>query len=382
MANTPVVQDLIDVIAKDANPKAVVKDAAPNPNRELRSWDLILHQNIPDSVMRDRMEKMFAVSGMAKSLLTPDLGAIRIPSLYPVIQQIYNPETKFLNMLNMKPVYKMTDTTVKIVEESIGGDSLAPFNMEGALPGMVQSILSERENTLTCLGQVIQLSWLAEAIAAQSPYQRQEYQKQLQLALVRIFRSKNALLLNSVRQTSEVLPMVPQLGGFTNRSTNGTQAITGNLTDVYLANAVNSIAAYYGYDELNDLVGFTNNVQISVIRNLMINRYPGNEPMAKMAYDTELQRKAEKVGVPFQMLYEDNNGVSIGFIREMQMPAGSTILFRAGLPQLCGFQFDGQFGPHIVERPITQLFRLEVVFDLFSLADPVVVSRAQVTGHN
>lgn len=382
MSNVATSQDFIDAIAKDAGktPPAV-ENKAPNPNRELRQWEVILHQNVPDSVMRERVSKMFVSAGVFKDVMTPDLGAVRIPSLYPVIHQIQNTETKFLNILNQKPVYKMTDTTVKIVEENIGTDSLAPFNVEGDLPAVKQSNLTERTNTLTCLGQKLQLSWLAEEIAAQSPYKRQEYQIQLQKALLRIFRSKNALLLNSVEQTSEILPMVPQLGGFCNRSTNAPQAITGNLTDVYLANAVNNIAAYFGYD-LTDLVILTNSTQIAVIRNLMINRYPGTDPVTYAQKNAEVLAKAKSVGVPFQMVYEDNNVIQVGVIREMQLPAGTTLIYRADYPQLAGFQFDGQFGPFMAERPITNLYRLEVVFDLFSLVDPLVVTRQLITGHN
>lgn len=371
--------DVVDYIqGKAVNPDAQVEKKAPV---EARPWELLLAEEFPDTVKRERFNRMMVGSNVYKNVTTGDLGPVRIVSLYPIIAQIVNLETKFLNILKKKSPYKCTDFQIRIPEENIGNDQLQPFNMDGNLPPVTQSVLTERTNTLSAIGQQIQISFMASEIAAQSPYRRDELAAQLAKAMVRIDRTMNAMLLNSVEQTSEALPNVPLLGGFTNRSTANLQAAGGsNLTDVFISTAINQMAASFGYDQLTDVVGLTNNTQISVIRNLMINRYPGNNPMTKLQYDTELARRCANVGVEVQMVYEDNNTLAIPFVREMQLPAGTTLLFRNSLPQLGLFQMQNQFGPWVVERPITNLYRLDVAFNLFSLVDPLVVSRAMITG--
>lgn len=372
-------QDIVDYIQEKS-----AKGAAPveKTQKPIENWQEILYKEFPDSVKRDRLNRMFAASGVYKDVTSSDLGPVRIVSLYPIIAQIVNLETKFLNILKQKAPYRCTDFQTRIPEENIGSDQLQPFNMDGNLPPVTQSILSERTNTLTAIGQQISVSFMASELAAQSPYRRDELAAQLAKAMIRIDRTMNSLLLSSVEQTSEAVPNVPQLHGFVTASTANVQATGGsNLTDIFISTAVNQQAAYFGYDQLTDLVALTNNTQTSVVRNLMINRYPGNQPMSKLQYDTELAARVAKVGVPVQMMYEDNNQVAIPFIREMQLPAGTTILFRSSLPSLGKFQMQGQFGGFVVERPITNLYRLDVCFDIFTLVDPLVVSRSLITGH-
>jgi len=377
--NLAALSDVIDYIqGKQVSTETVEKQQAP----VYKSWDEILTDSIPDSVTRSKIDRLCKAYAF-KDVTSVDMGPVRISSLYPIIAQIINLEFKLLKMLSAKAPYRVTDYQTRIPEENIGNDQVPFFNVDSALPPVAQSILTERTNTLGAQGQQIQVSFMASELAAQSPYRRDELANQIAKAMVRINRSMNYQLWNAVESTGEAVGEVPQPGGFFTRSTANGQALGGsNLTDAFIANAVNNMAAYFGYDGLDDIVAFTDQAQISVVRNLMINRYPGNNPMAKLEYDNELVAKVKSMGLPaIQMIYEDNNGLVIPFIRDTQMPAGSTLIFKGGLPTLGLFQLQGNFGPFVIERPITNLYKLDVCFQLWTLVDPLQVSRAPMTGH-
>ena len=373
------ITDLVDFIQGKAVNVETIEKATP----EYKPWAQILAEEIPDTSKRARIDNLLVKAGVYKDVTSVDLGPVRISSLYPIIAQIVNLEFKLLRMLNARTPLRVTDYQTRIPEETIGTDIIPFFNLDANLPPVYQSILSERTNTLGAVGQQIQVSFMASELAAQSPYRRDELANQIAKAMTRINRSLNLYLWNNVEQTGEQVGQVPQFGGFFQRSNTNVQATGGsNLTDAFIANAINQMAAVFGYDGLEDVVGFTNNTQISVIRSLMINRYPGNNPMAKMEYDQELKDRVTAMGLPtVQMIYEDSNALVIPFIRDMQMPANSTLLFKGMLPVLGKFQLQGSFGPFVIERPITNLYKLDVAFDICTLVDPLQVSRASITGH-
>lgn len=372
-------QDIVDYISKGN-----VANDAPQVSKapdEAKPWALLLAEAVPDSTKRAGLNNLLIKSGIFKDVNTTDLGPVRMVSLYDTISKVYNPETKFLNLLKSKAPFITSDYQFRIPEEVIGTDVLSPFNMDGSLPAVFQSTLSSRDNTLTALGQQIQVSFMAEEIAAQSPYKRNEVAAQLQWANVRLERTMSALLLSNTEQKSEAVPNIPQLGGFLTRSTsNVTPAGGSNLTDALIAASINQLAAIYGYSALGDVVAFTNAAQIPVIRNLMINRFPGTDPMTFAEAQAKLG-SLNAMGLEVQMMYKDNNNLTIPFIRDTQLPAGTTIFFRSSLPQLTKFKFGGKLGPFALDRPIATLYNLSIYFDLFSLCDPIVGSRASITGH-
>jgi hypothetical protein len=390
-----------DLVSNLQNKSAGNQALVPIQKADPQPIDVILYQECKDSQTREKVSRLlknmpvrmntdssdaFSTMVVNKDVTGVDLGPVRIVSLYPYIAQIVNTEAKFLNILKKKPSFPATDYQIRIPEETIGNDQLSAFNVEGNLPAVQQSVLSERTNTLMAIGQQINVSFMAEELAAQSPYRRNELQAQIQKAMIRMERTMNPLLLSALENTDEALPNIPSLGGMVTRSTVGPIAVGGgNLTDALIAQAITQLAAFFGFDALNDVVALTNNTQIPVIRNLMINRYPGNEPLAKMGYDEVLVKRLAGLGLEpgdIQMIYEDNNGLAIPFIRDMQMPTGTTMFFRASLPQLAKFHMQGKPGSFLVERPVTNLYHLSVLFDLISLCDPLAQSRCLLTGHS
>jgi hypothetical protein len=384
--------DVVDFInGKSVDPAASA--AAAESTEDFVPFESVIYDAVKgDSQKHQQLKSLVWASGAFgaatnKDVTSVDVGPVRISSLYPIIAQIVNLEFKLLRLLASKTPYRCTDIDVRIPEENIGNDILPFFNVDGSLPPVSQSILTERYNNLGAIGQQINASFMASELAAQSPYRRDELANQMQKAFIRINRSMNKYLWSTATAggiaTGEAVGETPVPGGFYDRSTANVAATGGsNLTDAFISGRVDAMATSFGYDGLEDMVAFTNNTQISVIRNLMINRYPGNDPMKKMEYDNELMTRVRDLGQQsVQMIYEDNNGLVIPFIRDMQMPSSVTMFFKAALLQLGLFQLQGQFGPWMLERPITTLYRLYVAFNLFTLVDPLIVSRAVLTGH-
>lgn len=392
MSGRAAIADVVDFInGKSIDPQASV--AKDESQEGFAPFESIIYDAVKgDSEKHMQLKSLIWNSGAFgaptnKDITSVDVGPVRVSSMYPIIAQIVNLEFKLLRLLASKQPYRCTDIDVRIPEEDIGNDILSFFNVDGQLPAVSQSILKERYTNLGAIGQQIQSSFLASELAAQSPYRRDELAAQMQKAFIRINRSMNKYLWSTASvggaNTDEQVPGVPVPGGLYDRSTANVAATGGsNLTDAFISGRIDAMASSFGYDGLEDIVGFTNNTQVSVIRNLMINRYPGNDPMKKMEYDNELMSRVKDLGQQsVQMVYEDNNGLVIPFIRDMQMPSGVTMLFKAALLQLGLFQLQGQFGPWMIERPITTLYRLYVAFQMFTLIDPLVVSRSALTGH-
>lgn len=372
-------QDLVDLLK--AKQPGESPEAGSDELTKTYSLDEIIYKaSLQNGISFEKVRSLLIP--MMKDIGTTDLTDIRLVSLYPVISQKFNPETKLLNICRRNPIFRATDILFQMPDEDIGSDSVQEFNMDTTDQlDNAQSSLSSRTNVIQAFGNAINVSWMAQALAEQGPYNRDEVNRQLAMQQIRMDRKLNAMLCTHVKQTNEALPNVPAMEGlFTASTSNSTAVGGGNLTDAFITGAVDDIATGYGYD-LNGLIALTNAAQIPVVRDLMINRYPGTDPMSKFNYDSVLSRSLAAVGVDYQMVYEDDNGVVIGFIRETQAPSGQTLIFNPDELRLAGFQLMGQFGPWVVERPQVPLNRLIYYFDLKSLVMGNPDKRAKLTGH-
>ncbi len=335
--------------------------------------------------MGDLLVKSGAMQGIFKNVVTTDIGPVRIDSLYPGIALIENRDTPFLNGLESRPVYRSTDYSFRIVEEDAGTQILPFFNLDtDTLPPEYYATLDARYNTIGAVGQTAKITDMTQELAQQGPYNRNENADQIMRAMNRIRRSKNQYLWANTRNTNEVLPSIPQPGGFYTRSTANAAAITGNLTDAIITAMVDQIAAYFGYSQLQGrLVLQVPRSQLPVIRNLLITRFPGTTALTNLEFTNLLKGQASDYnfrGYPVNMVYQDNNGMVIPIFVDDQAPSGVAIMWLADLPQLAGFQFRGSMGPHIFQLPIALLSSYALVMDIFSIADPLVVSRSSRSG--
>jgi hypothetical protein len=111
---------------------------------------------------------------------------------------------------------------------------------------------------------------------------------------------------------------------------------------------------------------------MAVIRDLMINRFPGENSATHL----ELMRSLNpNLGLPTNVVYMPYPGVVIPVYYDLDMPANTQLLLKADLPRLARMKFDGSNGPLALARPESTLFDLVLVFDLFTLDDPLVSSR-------
>jgi hypothetical protein len=379
--------ELKDMVDKIADKSAAPADQAPAQDLYRPFMADLLKACDGKMDQAEKLAEMIAKSGIFvgayKDVTSTSVGPVRIDSLFPAIALIENRDHPFLNGLRSKPRFRCTDYNVRIPEEDAGTEILNWFNLDGSMPAVVQATLDARYNTVGALGQSLKVSWMAQELAMQGPYNRNEDADQLARALNRIDRSLNQYMWANTRVNNEVVPNVPQPGGFYTRSTANVSAITGNLTDAIITGMVDQIANYFGYQNLNDLVMMVPRAQLPVIRNLLINRFPGTTALTQMEFTNMINRDSSDYGFkgyPVNFFYQDNNGINLPIFVDDQAPSQVAELFRASYPQLGGFEFRGQYGPHLVQLPIALFTSYVVVFDLVTLIDPLVVSRSVRTG--
>lgn len=316
-----------------------------------------------------------------KSIGTVDIMPLRAVDLPSSVARQYNAETRFSDWLYQKPVRQINDYQMKIIENYIGTQTSGLFNLDTlTLPNNVQSSFGQRFNTLTCTGDTIQISYLAQNINnLQGIGDVSLFENEVAMEAVRIARKKNQMFLVNTEVLPETQGFVPQLGGFITRSTNGPIACGGsNLTNALLQQGVDQIASVFGSTE--QLALFCNKAQLAVIRDLMINRFPGENSA------THLQLMRETLagvgeggrGLLTNVVYSPYPGNYIPVYFDQDMPANTAILFRTSgdaAPQAAGMSFNGQGGTHIAMRPYAPMYDLALVFELFSLCDPLVAGR-------
>lgn len=315
-----------------------------------------------------------------------DLSAMRVVSRAESTPVIRNKDSKFFNLLEMQgAARKVTDPQFKINERDIINNEASPFNLDSpTLPGMIQSQYYGRTNTIMPMGQQVGVSIFASEVSAQQGTLDVKAD-QLDDAHKRIRKGSSRLLLNNTEVVSEQDNMVPQCGGFIGRSTTpgNTLALGGNFTEAQLNAGYKLIRNKLGSEDLN-LVLWTDQAQVQIIDNLMIQRFPGENSQAHFATQEFGKRMAEMKLNP-DTVYKLRPGMYVPVISDDQLPAGYSVLFdvKTGLyPRLARFQMFGQEGPYDLVRPEKTLFEVVVSFDLVSLDDAIQPSRVIYTGVN
>lgn len=349
-----------------------VNGSAPQPGlmKTKALGELILENTGSVPAANRIMEKILP---KLKSIGTVDVAALRVVSLADRVAVQRNAETRFLDWLEARgPAKQLTDYQYRIIERFIGTQYSGPFNVDASsLPANVQSSYGQRYNTLTAIGDTLKPSFMAQNITNMQDVAGENlFEAQMDDEIVRIRKGMNRMLLSNTEVVSESPASVPQLGGMITRSTNAPIAMGGsNFTNALLQQGVDQIAALYGYDQL---ALFVTKGQMAVIRDLMINRFPGENSATHL----ELMRSLNpNLGLPTNVVYMPYPGVVIPVYYDLDMPANTQLLLKADLPRLARMKFDGSNGPLALARPESTLFDLVLVFDLFTLDDPLVSSR-------
>jgi len=321
---------------------------------------------------------------MAKQIGTTDIAALRLVTLADRVAHQANAECRFLDFMNARNgSVNLTDYQYRIIESAIGTQTTDLINLDSlTLPAVLQSNYTQRYNTATATGNTIRITMMAQNIAGMQGNAGESnlFERQLDDMIIRINRKKNQTLLSNTEVVSEAAGQVPQLGGFITRSTNAPiSASNGNFTNALLQQGLDQIAALYGSMEQCAL--FVTKGQLAVIRDLMINRFPGETSATHLEYMRQLygEVKADAKGLQTSVIYQPYPGVALPVYYDQDLPSGQAILFKSEFPQLASMKWNGQSGPVMMARPEVSLADVAIVFDLFSLSDPLVNSRVAYT---
>lgn len=371
--------------------KAVQGKAAAAPNAGSGGHRVVtlgdaLEEAVPEGNSRLKVLEEVVEPYITKLVRTPDIATLRMASVSDRVAMLRNTSTPFLNYLESQPmgIAQINDYQFRFDEWNIGADLAVAWHAEDDLPAEAKSLRPTRSNTLTCVGNKISVSLLAQEMASQ---QRNidMLAREVDLELTRIRRKMNAMLLSNTENKIENAGNIPQLGGFITRSTSyNVNAGGSDLTRTLIQGRVDAIANDddpQGMTYNTPLIGFTNARQLQVLRDIIVSEYNGIDPMSRVAFEQELKGRLSEYRVPVQMVFEPMPGPVIPFVLDSQLPSGTTILFDGNQPRLAKMYLGGQVGPYVLQRPTEKLQSLNVVFDLFSLEDPLVVSRAVISNH-
>jgi len=334
--------------------------------------------------MQDMAETMFR-----KELRSPDLSSIRLISLEKQATELANKQTVFLNICESNGIERVTDFQHRFRERNIGSDAAEFFNPNGDFAAEAESNRPTRDNTLGFLGNQLNIRLIAEELASQSPIARTNLvQEEVEHELIRIRRKMNSALISNTEIKAENAANIPQWGGFITRSTLYNLATSGDLTNALIQGRVDAIANNADAQGLTydaPIMALCHPGQLSKIEDLMIARYPNAQhSIAQEQLNAMLMAGLPNLGIaPQQMaVYKPRPGRPVLFIGESQLPSGYCVFFVPNLPKLGKFQMMGSFGPFVLERPTADLKRIIYCFDAATLVDPLVESRAVLSGLN
>lgn len=326
---------------------------------------------------------MKEINAKLKDLGVTDITSLRLLSVSDRSPVLRNEDSKFLNFLESQgksPMLK--DYQYRIRERNINTASATPFNPDGDLPAIRQSKRPARTNTLTFLGNTTKVSFMADAIAS-GQANVNLMSEEIDDEIVRIRTTMSSMLLSNTEQVVEAIGSVPQLGGMIDRSILNNFAVTGgNLTEAYIQQGADAIRAALGSGKQQVL--WIPSSQLAVLDNLMITRYPGNDAMTHFQRQ-DLAKRMVGFNVEPDLMYLPRPGKPIPVVFDDQLPDGTALMFtweRELYPRLPKFQLFGSLGPWVLARPNASLYELVVVWDSFSLDDPLVESRAVYTSLN
>lgn len=344
-----------------------------------------LEMEFPDHTKRAKIYTDVIERTITKLIRTPDLATLRVASVSDRMGVRRNRQTPFLNFLESQgePAI-VTDYQYLFIEWNIGENTAQIWNMENDLPSEAFSNRPRRSNTLTCIGNKLNISLLAEQMGLQQT-QIDVMAREIDMEVTRIRRGMNTALLANTENKVEGQFGVPQLGGFITRSIfYNVNANGGDLTRSLIQSRVDAIANNadpqgFGYEL--PLLAFTNARQLQVLRDIIISEYNGIYPTDRIAYEQELKDRLVDFRVPVQMVFESMPGPVIPFVLDSQLPAGTTIIFDSNQPRMAKMRLNGQLGPWVLTRPTERLQTLNVMFDLFTLEDMLQDTRAVITNH-
>lgn len=314
-----------------------------------------------------------------KDLGTADLNALRLVTISDRTTVKRTDDTRLLNFLESRgESATIKDYQYRIKDRDSGNGNAPLFNMDDTQPAIHQSTYSARYNTLTAIGNRTKQSLLAIDMASQQGADNVVEDEKDDIT-TRIRRGMNAVLWANTEVTSEALGQVPQLGGLLTRTTsNTTNCASADLSAALLDPAIQGICEVYGWS--TDFLLWVNPDQAPLLDDVMINLYPGTDPMTHFQRTNMALNEAMISGMYApSTVYRDRKAKPIPVVFDSQMTANTALLMDVKGPRLAEYKFNGSGGIHALVLPEATNYDVVLYFSLFTLDDAKEPSRHKFT---
>lgn len=342
-------------------------------------WSKRMYDTFRDGVKRSRMESAIKTVAISK-IGTGDIGALFTTSIAERMPWIRNEETPLLNMMEMTPGEDLIidDWMRRSVERRQGQIRASNINPEATLPNYVDSIYSERYNTLAFWGDPVTSTFVG---SAQAKKQRgvDTLKNDVDSELLRIRKAKNFDYWNSIEQKLFTGTNITKIGGLLSRiNTNTGSAGSGDISDTLLNTANNAIATALGYKGINAL--FINSRGINAIRGIEIARYGGSNQISYLEWNKVMSEQFSAYSLNPDRIFEPGVGPVVPCFHENDLPSSPAMavmmrIEKDYMPRPVGFQLGEEFGPWLFVRPVFSLRESVMVLDGGTVDDPAEESR-------
>lgn len=348
-----------------------------------------------NSIQNVELQSM-AMDAVTKAVESYDITGSRFVSYFDQVQELATDEFIFSNIAEANGIARSTDFQIRWREIYANEAAVCEFfNLNAGLPNEAEMTRAVFGNTMGAYGNLLNIRWIAQELAAQSPIadgplgNEKETQLRMQLIRMKHFRNEKFMVNNEVK--SEIVGDTPQWRGFYTDSTLNRTVLAGgaqDLTEALIDSAIASIVNYGSVESLGSkaLVALTTRAQIGVIKDLMIARYTNAESsQGYLANQERLKRMLPNVNIdPDRVAFYEprTTGKPVMFIYEPQFSDGVTLMFDPTQPRICKFQMMNQFGPWVLSRVTPEFTDLLAVIDFESIATFLRSRRASFSNCN
>lgn len=295
-----------------------------------------------------------------------DIGAVRLVSLSTETSQDYNTDTVLYNMLAGRRVNNVTDFTHAWVEEDFGPESLDNMIFDpNGVPVEDNAGKARRTNTLTAIGKQVNVGLVSAEMIKKRGF-LDEMDSQINKALAKIRRSANRQL---IQATEDAVGPKFKMGGLFTRSTaNGANAGAAALTATMVDTAIQAIVEDLGTRSLQI---FATPGQAKILNDLLKTDFP-NKSIADFGLLT-------KPGQHISTVYYSLLVGAVPVYVDLQTPAQQLLVCDTSELTMAGFTIGDLAGPWVIALAQTGMSEPKVVFDLLTLEDRLINSRAKIT---
>lgn len=294
----------------------------------MKSAGHALEISFPDAGKRNKYLNEIIVPYINTKLVrTQDFTTMRTPTVSTVMEERRNEYTPWLNFLESQPggAEIAEDFEYKFLVYDIGLDEAEVFDHQSSLPSEVKSSYPSDSNTVGCVGVKILMADLAMNMLNRTK-NINILNREIGAAVTRIRRKMESMLLSNTEVTLEGPVPIPQPGGFLTRSDVAPIDLGGDdFTRPTLQGAIKDIADIAsqngrGYRQLALL---TNEQQVQVVRDIIVNENNGIFPTDRVAFESWLMKQMSDVKVNVRTVFENLFGPAVPTVLVPSLPANT-----------------------------------------------------------